>query len=74
MVEAGRSFPEPPEWKANWGNLDGMIAPYIRLSGIKNVQGDWKGLLSFPSLPLHVDGGVLRLKCVQRKMQNWVYG
>jgi len=68
MVEAGRSFPEPPEWKANWGNLDGMIAPYIRLSGIKNVQGDWKGLLSFPSLPLHVDGGVLRLKV--RATQN----
>ena len=62
MIESGRSFPEPPEWRANWGNLDGMVAPYIRLSGMKNVQGDWKGLLLFPSLPLHVDGGVLRLK------------
>lgn len=62
MVESGMTFPELPEWKANWGNLDGMNAPYIRLSGMKNLQDDWKGLLSFQSLPLHVDGGVLRLK------------
>jgi hypothetical protein len=48
MIETGRTFPESPEWKANWGNFDGMNAPYIRLSGMKNVQGDWKGLLSFP--------------------------
>jgi len=72
MVEAGRTFPETPEWKANWGNFEGMEAPYIRLSGIKNVQGDWKGLLSFPSLPLHVDGGVLRLKV--RATQNARFG
>ena len=62
MVESGMTFPELPEWKANWGNQDGMKAPYIRLSGMKNLQDDWKGLLSFQSLPLHVDGGVLRLK------------
>ena len=62
MVESGMTFPELPEWKANWGNLEGMNAPYIRLSGMKNLQDDWKGLLSFQSLPLHVDGGVLRLK------------
>jgi len=72
MVETGRTFPESPEWMANWGNLDGMVAPYIRLSGMKNVQGDWKGLLSFPSLPLHVDGGVLRLKV--RATQNVSFG
>ena len=62
MIESGMTFPELPEWKANWGNQDGMNAPYIRLSGMKNLQDDWKGLLSFQSLPLHVDGGVLRLK------------
>ena len=62
MVESGMTFPELPEWKTNWGNLDGMDPPYIRLSGMKNLQDDWKGLLSFQSLPLHVDGGVLRLK------------
>ena len=62
MVESGMTFPELPEWRANWGNQDGMNAPYIRLSGMKNLQDDWKGLLSFRSLPLHVDGGVLRLK------------
>jgi len=72
MVESGRTFPEPPEWKANWGNLDGMVAPYIRLSGIKNVQADWKGLLSFSSLPLHAEGGVLRLKV--RASQNVKFG
>lgn len=72
MVESGNSFPEPPEWRANWGNLDGMVAPYIRLSGIKNVQDDWKGLLSFSSLPLHVDGGVLRLRV--RATQNVKFG
>lgn len=72
MIETGRTFPESPEWKANWGNFDGMNAPYIRLSGMKNVQGDWKGLLSFPSLPLHVDGGMLRLKV--RATQNAKFG
>lgn len=72
MVEAGRTFPESPEWKANWGNFDGMEAPYIRLSGIKNVEGDWKGLLSFPSFPVRVEGGALRLKV--RATQNAKFG
>ena len=62
MVESGMTFPELPEWKTNWGNQDGMEPPYIRLSGMKNLQDDWKGVLSFQSLPQHVDGGVLRLK------------
>ena len=62
MLETGRTFPEPPEWKTNWGYMDGMEPPYIRLSGMKNVRGDWMGLLSFPMLPLRVDGGNVRLK------------
>ncbi len=72
MIESGRTFPEPPEWMANWGNFEGMGAPYIRLSGMKDVQGDWKGLLSFQKLPLHVEGGVLRLKV--RATQNVRFG
>jgi hypothetical protein len=39
---------------------------------MKNVPGDWKGLLSFQKLPLHVDGGVLRLKV--RATQNVRFG
>lgn len=72
MLQTGMTFPEPPEWKANWGYLDGMEPPYIRLSGMKNVQGDWKGLLSFPSLPQKVVGGVLRMKV--RATQNASFG
>ena len=72
MIQTGMTFPEPPEWKTNWGYLDGMEPPYIRLSGMKNVQGDWKGLLSFPALPLYVDDGVLRLKV--RVTQNVSFG
>ena len=72
MLETGRTFPEPPEWRANWGNFGAMNAPYIRLSGIKNVQDDWIGLLSFPALPLRVDAGELLLKV--RSTQNATFG
>ena len=72
MLETGRTFPESPEWKANWGYLDRMEPPYIRLSGMKNVQDDWKGVLSFPKLPLHVGGGNLHLKV--RATQNVKFG
>ena len=72
MLETGRTFPEPPEWRANWGNFGAMKAPYIRLSGIKNVQSDWIGLLSFPALPLRVDAGELLLKV--RSTQNATFG
>ena len=72
MIQTGMTFPEMPEWKANWGYLDGMEPPYIRLSGMKNVQGDWKGELSFPAFPLRVDGGSLRLKV--RATQNASFG
>lgn len=72
MLETGRTFPEPPEWKTNWGYMDGMEPPYIRLSGMKNARDDWKGLLSFPKLPLRVDGGNLRLKV--RATQNVKFG
>lgn len=72
MIQTGMTFPEMPEWKTNWGYLDGMEPPYIRLSGMKSLQGDWKGLLSFPALPLRVDDGALRLKV--RATQNVSFG
>lgn len=68
MDEASRSFPEAPEWQTNWGNQDGMIPPYIRLSGQKSVKSDWKGSLDFNGLPLNVSGGNLKVKV--RTTQN----
>lgn len=61
MME-GSTFPEMPEWAANWGNLDGMTPPYIRFSGQKNSAGNWSGEMSFPKLPATVTGGSLKLK------------
>jgi len=72
MLESGRTFPEAPEWSANWGNMGGMQAPYIRLSGMKNMRDDWKGLLSFPKFPLHIAGGELNMKV--RATQNVKFG
>jgi hypothetical protein len=48
MEESSRTFPEAPEWKANWGNFPKMDAPYIRISGQKALKGDWTGALVFP--------------------------
>ncbi|PWJ62776.1 MULTISPECIES: hypothetical protein [unclassified Fibrobacter] len=61
MME-GSTFPEMPEWAANWGNLDGMTPPYIRLSGQKSSAGNWSGEMSFPRMPVTVKGGSLKLK------------
>lgn len=62
MEEKSRTFPEAPEWATNWGNLDGMIPPYIRLSGQKDKRSDWTGELSFEQMPVNVKGGSLKLK------------
>ena len=62
MESASRTFPEPPEWSANWGEMGSMKPPYIRLSGMKNVKADWIGSLSLAALPRNVQGGSLRLK------------
>lgn len=62
MENASRTFPEPPEWSTNWGEMGAMKPPYIRLSGMKNVKGDWIGALAFTALPKDVQGGALRLK------------
>lgn len=77
METAGNTFPEPPEWNANWGEMDGMQPPYIRLSGMKQSQGDWTGTLSFQALPTSIQGGTLSLKVrstQKGKFGVWLYG
>ena len=61
MEESTRMFPEAPEWKTNWGNFENMVAPYIRLSGIKNLKGDWTGNLVFDNMPIHLAGGNIQM-------------
>jgi hypothetical protein len=62
MESSGRTFPEPPEYYANWGNLDGMNPPCIRLSGQAGETRDWKGALTFARLPATVSGGSLQMQ------------
>ena len=57
MVQS--TFPEAPEWNANWGELsqggtEALTPPYIRWSGMKDMAGDWTGLLSLSNLPVSV--------------------
>jgi len=72
MEESSRTFPEAPEWQANWGNFENMEAPYIRLSGMKNSQGDWKGNLVFNTFPVTLKGGSLKMSV--RATQNAKFG
>ena len=72
MDASSRTFPEAPEWSANWGEMGAMKPPYIRLSGMKNVKADWIGALSLAALPGNVQGGSLRLKV--RATQNVKFG
>lgn len=77
METAGNTFPEPPEWSANWGEMDGMQPPYIRFSGMNQSQGDWTGALSFQALPVTIQGGNLSLKIRSTqsvKFGVWLYG
>ena len=60
MEESSRTFPEQPEWTANWGSFGKMVPPYIRLSGQKASKGDWTGTLMFPA-SINVAGGKLSL-------------
>ena len=71
MEESTRTFPEAPEWKANWGNFPMMAPPYIRLSGQKNVKGDWRGALVFPQ-GVAATGATLSMKV--RSSQNVKFG
>ena len=72
MEESGRTFPEAPEWRANWGDFTNMKAPYMRLSGIKNGAGDWTGTLSLQGLPVGVEGGTFSITA--RSTQNAKFG
>ncbi len=56
------SFPENPEWQANWGKLGEMEPPYIRFSGQHNQTKNWKAVISFPQMPFYVSSGFLELK------------
>jgi hypothetical protein len=62
METAEMTFPEAPEWSANWGEMEALTPPYIRLSGEKERAGDWTGALSLSGLPATVQGGNLSLK------------
>lgn len=66
------TFPEQPEWSANWGNFENMVPPYVRISGQKNSTGDWTGALSFASMPVDFQNGTLSLKV--RATQNVKFG
>lgn len=72
MEESGRTFPEAPEWRANWGDFDNMKAPYIRLSGIKNKAADWTGTLTLQGLPASIEGGTLSIAA--RSTQDAKFG
>jgi hypothetical protein len=77
MEESTRSFPEAPEWSANWGDFEGIKSPYIRFSGMRNYRSDWTGSLVFDALPATVQGGSLRLKVRSTQAGNfgvWLSG
>ena len=56
------TFPENPEWKANWGILGDMKPPYIRFSGQQNQTKNWKAVISFSQMPIYASDGFLELK------------
>ncbi len=74
--EAGKmesmTFPEAPEWGANWGEMEALTPPYIRWSGMKDKAGDWTGLLSLSNLPVTVQGGNVKVKV--RSTQKGKFG
>jgi len=60
MDEATRTWPEAPEFKANWGDQgNGMLPPYFRLSGSINSTKNWTGAMNFGTLPATMEGGSL---------------
>ena len=72
MEFAENRFPEAPEWSANWGEMEALTPPYIRLSGQKDRAGDWTGTLSLAHLPVTVQNGNLTLNV--RSTQNARFG
>lgn len=76
MEESTRTFPEAPEWVANWGDFENMVHPYIRLSGQKSLSGDWTGALLFNNSPvLQGDTLSLTIRSTQKgKFGVWLSG
>lgn len=76
MEETTRTFPEAPEWVANWGDFENMPHPYIRLSGQKSLAGDWTGALLFNETPtLNGDTLSLTVRSTQKgKFGVWLSG
>ena len=77
METAGMTFPEAPEWSANWGDFsqggtEALTPPYIRWSGMKDKAGDWTGLLKLNKLPVTVQGGNVTFKV--RSTQKGKFG
>ena len=72
MEMSTATFPEAPEWSANWGEMEALTPPYIRWSGQKDRAGDWTGTLSFAAMPATVQGGNINLKV--RSTQNVKFG
>ena len=71
-MEPGYTFPEAPEWSANWGEMEALTPPYIRFSGQKDRAGDWTGALSLSHLPATIQGGNVNLKV--RSTQKGKFG
>lgn len=61
MDQESRTWPEGPEFFTNWGEKDGMLPPYIRLSGQKDIAQDWKGVFRFGA-GQWVEGGNLQMQ------------
>ena len=77
METTSMTFPEAPEWSANWGKLEALAPPYIRWSGMKDKAGDWTGLLSFNKLPVTVQSGnvAFKVRATQKsKFGIWLVG
>ena len=72
METANMTFPEAPEWSANWGEMEALTPPYIRWSGMKDKAGDWTGMLTLNQLPVTVQGGNLTFKV--RSTQKGKFG
>ena len=77
MESENMTFPEAPEWSANWGvlskgGMEALTPPYIRLSGQKDKAGDWTGLLTLNKMPVTVQGGNLTFKV--RSTQKGKFG
>ena len=77
METAGMTFPEAPEWNANWGDFnhggtEALTPPYIRWSGMKDKAGDWTGMLILNKMPVTVQGGNVTFKV--RSTQKGKFG